>query len=271
MPSTASNSALRVLVVEDEPLIAGQLEAVLADLAYQVIGPAPSVATALTLARTAPLPPSVALIDINLGGRGPDGIDLARQLLAERPLPLVFLASQADAASFARAQQLGPAAYIVKPVDPTALQQAIELAVVNFAAIQQLGGHAAIFVDEEPGAPSEFAIPDTGFLLPQALFLKEEGLLVKVLLNEISWITADEGGCRLALSGGRTVQVRQTLRELTDQLPGNQFVQIQRSYIINANCIERIDPVRNIVQVSGQLLPLSRSYRDELLKRLRLV
>lgn len=262
-----NSDRLRVLVVEDEPLFAEQIEAALDDLAYHVLGPAPDAAAALALVRATSPPPDVAVLDIHLG-RGADGIELARQLLAIRPLPLIFLTSLADEESFARARSVGPAAYLVKPVEPGALQRAIELAVANFVT-------RTTDADEPDEAARDaqamFASVNASVLLPNALFLKEEGLLVKVPLAEILWITTEEGLCRMMLDKGRTVTTRQKLRELAVYLPSDRFVQIHRSYIINAEALERLDPVSNIVQVSGQLLPLGRMYRDDLLKRLQLV
>ncbi len=270
---------LRVLVVEDEPLFAEQIEAALEDLAYHVIGPAPDAATALALVKAAATPPDVALLDIHLRGGGPDGIALARQLLTVRPLPLIFLTSLADESSFARARSVGPAAYLVKPVEAAALQRAIELAVVNFAmhsaddpeTTDAADAEDATRADHSRGARAVFAGGESGVLLPDALFVKEEGLLVKVALSEINWITTDDGVCRFALSKGRTVTTRQKLRDLAVHLPADRFVQIHRSYIINADALERLDPVSSIVQVCGQLLPLGRMYRDELMRRLRMV
>ena len=263
----ANHSPLRVLVVEDEPLFALQLETTLTDLGYTVIGPMADADAALSSYRTALPSPDVALLNIRLGRHSVDGIALAALLLAERPLPLIFLTSQTDASSFERARQLGPAAYLVKPVDPPALQRAIELAVANFV---QAGQPAAAAEDDRSEVPL-FSTAGTGALLPDSLFVKEEGLLVKVTLTDISSIASEGKFCRIALKAGRTVLVRQTLRDISQHLPSGHFVQIQRSYLINAACIERIDPVRNIVQVAGQLLPLSRAYRDALLERLRLV
>jgi len=258
---------LRILVVEDEPLFAELLEAALEDLGYQVLGPACDAATALLLARSAEAPPDAALLDIELGPRSADGIQLAKSLLALRPLPIIFLTSQADTASFARARQVGPAAYLVKPADPASLQRAIELAVANAA----LAG-APTAPDEEAAKEEPlFAVPHTGALLPTALFVKEEGLLVKVNFADISWVTTEGKYCRLALGAGRTVLVRQALREIGLHLPHNTFVQIHRSHLINAECIERIDPVRNIVQVAGHLLPIGQAHRDKLLERLHVV
>ena len=263
---------LRVLVVEDEPLFAEQIEAALDDLAYHILGPAPDAAAALALVRAASPPPDVALLDIHLRGGGPDGIELARQLLAQRPLPLIFLTSLADEASFARAREVGPAAYLVKPVEAASLQRAIELAVANFVASRASEEADDLARTEQArDAQAVFAGPHSGVLLPDALFLKEEGLLVKVPMADILWITTEEGLCRIALSGARTIATRQKLRDLAAYLPADRFVQIHRSYIINASALERLDPVSNIVQVGSQLLPLGRMYRDDLMKRLQMV
>ena len=268
-----SNDRLRVLVVEDEPLFAEQIEAALDDLGYRVVGPAADATAALALVKAPNPPPDVALLDIHLRGGGPDGIALARQLLARRPLPLIFLTSLADDASFARARSVGPAAYLVKPVEPAALQRAIELAVANFATARPADETAddATRADHARDAQAVFAGPSTGALLPDALFVKEEGLLVKIPLSDIHWVTTQDGVCRFVLSKGRTATTRQKLRELAAYLPADRFVQIHRSYIINADSIERLDPVSEIVQVCGQLLPLGRVYRDDLLKRLQVV
>lgn len=265
---------LRVLVVEDEPLFAEQLEMALTKLNYQVVGPAADAASALALLTPDSPAPDVALLDINLRGDGPDGVELGRLLVTEHSLPLIFLTSQADGESFARARELGPAAYLVKPIDLPALQRAIELAIINFAGRRQEATNEptpADATDDQAGQASVFATPESGVLLPQALFIKENGLLVKVLLSDIIWVEAKDGGCQVVLTQGRTVNIRQLLRNLAPQLPPQLFVQIHRSYVVNTEFIDRIDPVRGIIQISSQLLPLSRGYRDDLLLRLRQV
>lgn len=59
---------LRLLLVEDEALIAMDLEAMIEDLGYSVIGPAASVDQALAILGDLALPPDAAIVDANLGG-----------------------------------------------------------------------------------------------------------------------------------------------------------------------------------------------------------
>ncbi|WP_165822233.1 LytR/AlgR family response regulator transcription factor [Hymenobacter edaphi] len=245
-----SETTIRVLVVEDEPLYAEQLEAALEDLGYEPVGPAADARIALALHRTETV--DLALLDVQLRG-ATDGIQLAAQLLAHRPIPLVFLTSHADGPTFERAQEVGPAAYLTKPVDPDALQRALALAVRNFGA-----------------APPAAAPPPPPATVPDALFVKENGLLEKIRLSLVQSVAAEDKLCALTLAD-RTVHVRMPLRELVMHLPADRFVQIQRSYYVNVEHIERLDPVRHLVQVGKQLLPVSRLYQDELLRRLRTI
>jgi DNA-binding LytR/AlgR family response regulator len=241
---------LRVLVVEDEPLYAEQLEAILRELGHEPIGPAPDARIALALHRTEPI--DLALLDVQL--RGPvDGIALAPQLLAYRSIPLLFLTSCADDETFAQARLAGPAAYLIKPVQPAALQRAMMLAITNFGA----------------SAPSTTAdvSPPPAQPVSDALFVKENGLLEKIRLSEVQCVEADNRVCRLILAG-RSLVVRMPLRELVQHLPTSRFVQIQRSYFVNLDYVVRLDPVRSLVQVGEQVLPVGRTYQAELLRRL---
>jgi DNA-binding LytR/AlgR family response regulator len=244
--------AIRVLVVEDEPIYADQLEAYLQDLGYEFIGPAADARIALSLFRTEAI--DLVLLDVHL--RGPvDGIELAAQLRAIRPVPLIFLTSRADDAAFARARPLGPAAYLIKPVAADALQRAMALAVDSFAPT---------------AAPTTTAVAPPATLpssIPEVLFVKENGMLEKIRMSEIRSVEASDKVCRLVLAG-RVVLVRMPLREVVRYLPSDRFVQIQRSYYINLDHIERLDPVRNLVQVGEQLLPVGETYHAELLRRL---
>ncbi|MBH8570343.1 response regulator transcription factor [Microvirga sp. STS02] len=249
-----AESVVRVLVVEDEPLYAEQLEAALQDLGYEPVGPAADARIALALHRTETI--DLALLDVNLRG-SVDGIALAAQLLAHRPIPIVFLTSLTDGATFTRAQNTGPAAFLTKPVELAALGRALALAVHNF------GQH-------QSATPAPAAEPLPVAPLPDALFVKENGLLEKIRLSNVQSVMAEDKLCCLTLAE-RTVHVRMALRELVQYLPPERFVQIQRSYYVNIEHIERLDPVRHLLQVGKQLLPVSRLYQDELLRRLRTI
>lgn len=116
---------VRVLIVEDEAVIALDLESLLRSWGYAVVGIAPTGAHALRLADAHR--PQIALLDIRLRG-GMDGIDTASALQAEHGMPLVFLTAYADRLTLQRAGGLRPVGYLLKPIDQPLLRATLELA-----------------------------------------------------------------------------------------------------------------------------------------------
>jgi DNA-binding NarL/FixJ family response regulator len=116
-------SKAKVLIVEDDRLIALSLAQVLVMAGYEVTGSASSVAEALTLAQR--LPPDLAILDIRLPGRG-DGIFGAGLLRQSQNLPILFLTGEMDPGVRKRAAAFQPAALLIKPVHAQMLIEAVE-------------------------------------------------------------------------------------------------------------------------------------------------
>lgn len=252
----ALNPAIRVLIVEDELLYGDLLSEQLEALGFEPLGPVATAAQAQTMFEA--LRPDLVLLDVGL--RGPmDGIALAAALLARQPVPLIFVTAATDRATFERARAVGPAAFIAKPFDATTLQNAVELALHNFAAPSA----------NHPAAP----VPADGpaALVRDAFFLKEREGLVKVPHGAVLYVEADDRHCVLVLANGRRHALRRPLRELADELAVHDFLQIHRSFVLNLRHLDSLNPAEFTVQVAGRTLPLGRSYRDELLRRLHLL
>jgi DNA-binding response OmpR family regulator len=122
---------MRILVVEDEPLIATSIDWELRDAGHEVIGPAADAVHAAALARA--MRPDLALVDINLTGHG-DGVVLARTL-ARQGVAAIFVSGQVIEARENRDAALGLVA------KPFAVEQIA--AVVRCAAIVLAGGRPA--------------------------------------------------------------------------------------------------------------------------------
>lgn len=115
----------RILVVEDEPLVADDLERTLKKLSYQVVGRAASAAEAIALAEK--LKPDLALMDISIKGEV-DGIEAGKTLKDRFGIALIYLTAHSDHATFERAKITEPYGYVVKPFQPTDLRIALGLA-----------------------------------------------------------------------------------------------------------------------------------------------
>jgi two-component SAPR family response regulator len=116
---------MKILIVDDELLLAMDLHTALSRAGHDVIGFAPTPDAALTMA--AGLRPELALVDINLLGQT-EGIDLAEALKARYGTDIIFITAYTDEPVMARARGVEPIAILHKPVDQTALFGTIEQA-----------------------------------------------------------------------------------------------------------------------------------------------
>lgn len=121
-----NSKPLRVLIVEDEALLAEQLQDRLARNHYQVVDMADTAPRAVEAART--WRPDLVLMDIRLKNET-DGIEAALQIYGELGIPAIFLTAHSDRLTLSRAVQAAQFGYLVKPVREQDLVIAIEMAI----------------------------------------------------------------------------------------------------------------------------------------------
>lgn len=112
----------KILVVEDEAVVARDLEQTLVRLGYDVVGVAQFAAEAV--GKAAEARPDLVLMDISLQG-DKDGVQAAEIIGQRFNTPVVFLTAHTDKATVARAQAAKPAGYIVKPFHRDKLHETI--------------------------------------------------------------------------------------------------------------------------------------------------
>lgn len=115
---------VRILVADDEHLIATDLSMTLAELGYQVIGPATDGESAFHLARDGRA--DLALLDIQMPRC--DGLMAARRIFEELFIPVVILSAYSDEEYVESARSAGVFGYLVKPASPPQLRAAIDVA-----------------------------------------------------------------------------------------------------------------------------------------------
>ena len=114
---------MRVLIVEDEVLLAWMLADCLEGAGHEVVGPAGTVAEALALCEAA-APPVLAVLDIDLRDGG-NGVDVARALFARWGVRSIFASGQVEEARRARDIALG---CVRKPYAPQTVLRGVEAA-----------------------------------------------------------------------------------------------------------------------------------------------
>ncbi len=128
-------TSARILVVEDEAIVALDLRKRLTSLGYEVVDVTAHGEDVLAIARQHR--PHLTLMDIRLRGEM-DGIQAAELIRAELGLPVVYLTAHADDATVARARVTEPFGYILKPFDERELRTVIEMALYKHEAERKL-------------------------------------------------------------------------------------------------------------------------------------
>ncbi|NOT52905.1 MAG: response regulator [Chitinophagaceae bacterium] len=123
-------SKLKVLIVEDEPVIAENVSLYLDNHDFEVSAIAYDSDEAFEQLKTNT--PDAVILDINLESEK-DGIDIAQHINQQYQLPFLFLTSYSDKNTLDRAKNVKPSGYIVKPFNERTLLASLEIAISNHA------------------------------------------------------------------------------------------------------------------------------------------
>ena len=238
---------VKILVVEDEIVIADNICDTLDELGYEVTEPAINYTEAVELLESEK--PDIAILDIQLAG-SKDGIDLAWKIKEDYDIPFIFLTSNADPRTIDRAKKLTPPAYLVKPFVKDDLYTSIELALYNH--------YGNSFEKDDEEAPQ--------VIIKDALFVKSKNLFLKVKFENILFIKAEHVYVELYMQNGKTHLIRNSMNAFCEKLP-EFFFRVHRSYAINMHHLEAINT--SYVVIGEGEVPIGKTYREELMKRVR--
>jgi response regulator NasT len=196
---------MRILVAEDDPLIARGLTERLRSLGHDPLGPASDGAEAIELAHASP--PDLYLFDIEMPNV--DGLQAATQLAADGlRRPVVVVTGVDDPSLIERSIVSGVSAYLTKPVDTRELEAALALATARHAEFEALEAE----VDQARQALEDRKLVERAKgLLMSALDLSEQDAFRRLQL------TARERNLRLADVAGRIVEQQSLLEPARKQ------------------------------------------------------
>lgn len=240
---------IRILIVEDEFVTLDLLRDYLEESGYEVSGDAMSADEAITILEQGQT--DFALLDINIKGNQ-DGIWLAEQINKKYRIPFVFLTAFSDSLTVRNATKTNPFGYLVKPFTQADIFTSIEIALNNYNKFRAF--------QTESKREQENQIKDS-------IFVKVETGFKKVFLKEIRFIKAYKNYLEINLAVGSQI-IRSTLMDFQQLLPPENFIQTHRSYIVNVDFLENIGG--NFVMVSKNEIPLSRGFREPVMKRLKI-
>ena len=243
---------IKILVVEDEYVIAKSIEKYLNATGQCEVVTALNVTEAMTLLKIEQF--ECVLLDINLSSSR-DGIWLAGYIKEKINIPYIFMTGSLDSRTISRAIETNPYGYLTKPVQKNEILPAVRIAQFKYQQIE--------FLKEEIATPRETEDD-------QAMFLKNIDKFDKVHLSEIDFIESQKN--YLLIHTKSTVyRHRATIKDFIKILPQKDFIRTHRAFIANLKKIKTIDKCRNIIFVMNSKIPLSKTFKRELLDRVRLL
>ena len=252
---------IRTLIVDDEPAARDGIRHLLAaDPEIVLAGECSNGREAAAAIRDTA--PDLVFLDVQMPGL--DGFGVLREVGVDRAPAVVFVTAFDQYAL--RAFDVHALDYLLKPFTDDRFRQSLERAkqLVRQGRLGDLSRKLAALLDHDEPAPARPRYLDR-------LVVKSGGKVTLLPVGEIEWIDAEGDYVRIHV--GKTWHLlRETMKNLEDQLDSARFVRIHRSTIVNLEKVKELQPFFRgeyvVVLHNGTTLKLSRGYRDNLETRL---
>jgi DNA-binding LytR/AlgR family response regulator len=229
---------MKILIVEDEAIIAESLFQVLRNLKYTPLEPTDTSAEALEVLNL--IKPDIAIVDIHLE-KAFAGYKVA-QKLQELNIPYIFLTALYDSETVNNASLFNPSAYLVKPFQSENIFAAIELAIRNQKRIKSTND--------------------------KQYFFKDGTEQIALYANEIVCLEALNKYVVIHTNKEKKIMVRNTLQDILLEINQQQIFQVHKSYAVNASYIISIKV--DTISVGHLTVPVGRTFKDILKQKLSL-
>lgn len=228
---------MKIFIVEDDPIIASDLEGILSDGGYTVCG----IAYDPILAKKSieKIKPDLILLDINLNHEL-DGVDLA-SLLKNGKYNFIFITAFTDKETIERVKLVEPLGYIIKPFEEKDIIVTLDLV---FSKLKSK--------DQNIASPQ---------IADNSIFVKtKNNNSVKINFHEILFLEAYDNYSFIHTLKEKHL-VNYTLKDLEAKISSNSFLRTHRSYVVN---IKHVDAIKDgDLAIGKHLIPVGKSYKEE--------
>jgi DNA-binding LytR/AlgR family response regulator len=242
-------AGIKVVLVEDDWIIAKEIAYNLQDLGFEVAGSFDTAEEAYQQIKV--VAPDLVILDIALSGEM-TGIELATQLKKDGNIPFIFLTALADTQTVEKAKLAEPYAYLVKPVAPETLYSTIEITLHNAAR-------------RNAGIASAATSINGNLTFNDSIFVKNKKRLEKVQLKDILWVEAFDIYAMVKTAAGQYL-LSHSLKAVEEKFPSSHFIRAHRSFLVNTDKIDAIEE-SNLV-IADTPIPIGKTYREGLMKKL---
>ncbi len=103
--------------------------------------------------------------------------------------------------------------------------------------------------------------------IQQNIFIKHEGIHIRLAVNDIFIIRANDNDVTL-FANGKSYKTHLRLKDIYEMLPQKEFMQVHRSFIVQLSKIDKVDG--EVIEINNRTIPVSRTYLSELYERLKI-
>lgn len=243
---------LRVLIVDDEPIIRKDLESLLKPYKdFIVVGTCGSVTEAKILINATQ--PDLLLLDIQLSDG--TGFDLL-QSLEKISFNTIFITAYNEYAI--KAIKYGALDYLLKPIDEMELREALQKV--------KAGRQEALEVKESlEVARAHMSNNNESNGVRSRIVLRSQYFLQVVAFDEIIYCQNDGGYTHFHLVDKRKIVVSKSIKEYDELLPHQMFLRPHQSYLVNVNFIDRFHKEGYLILKGGQEIPVSTRKKEHVI------
>lgn len=242
------NSKYKILIVEDEILVATDIEESLESLGYTVQN---SVDTGLkAIEEVERSLPNLVLMDINLKGEM-TGIEAARRIIEKHDVPIIYLTANADIATVNKAKVALPYGYIIKPFTDKDLQTNIEIAIFKFGNDLKLK-----FESEQFNTFFDLKDHEKNQIIVHA----KQGL-EKINIDDVYFIEKDGNNTTIHLSD-EEVTTKKPFEEFIEFFPKLTFLQVNKTTVINATKVFAVKFPEIIIADKMSVITVDKEFKD---------
>lgn len=254
-------SKVRIVIVEDESIVAKDIKTSLVKLGYDVVEVFSKGENLIAQLKEGSISDiDLVLMDIMLKGKY-SGIETSAIIHEKYQIPVVFLTAYADENTIDKAKVTEPFGYIIKPFKEIDLRTSVEMALYKFKKEKEKESTAKTQLDSLTISSSK----NKDFI-----YVKSNSRLLKVNNDEIQYIEALKDYVVIhTLSDKFTIH--STMKDIANKLPEDEFQRIHRSYIVNLKKIKAIEMPNLILEHDDTKLPVGGSYKDGLFDKINLV
>ena len=212
--------------------------------------------------------PDLVFLDIQMPGF--DGFSVVSGLMEVEPPLFVFVTAYSDHAI--RAFEAQATDYLMKPVDPDRLADTLERVRQRLSekrGVEEVERLKEALAEHAPEAHDELVEANQDVMavnrFEKMINIKDQGQIFRVDVDTIERIDA-AGDYMCIYTGGDTLILRETMKDLEKRLDPRRFQRVHRSTIVNLDLVRQVKPHTNgecfLVLESGAQVKVSRSYRD---------